>query len=56
MYVITTFLNGLICDKVHIEMEEGFPDANTLGKVYKVNWALYCLRQSLKAWYELIDI
>ena len=53
--VITAFLNGTLQEDIYMEIPEGFPWANDITKVCKVNKALYGLKQASKAWYERIN-
>ena len=53
--VITAFLNGTLQEDIFMEVPDGFPSADDISKVCKVNKALYGLKQSPKAWYERID-
>jgi len=47
--VITTFSNNTINEDILMEILDGFPRARDLTKVYKINRALYRLKQSPKA-------
>jgi len=49
MDVITAFLNGNIDEDIIMEIPDGFPGTGDSSKVYRINKALYGLRQSPKA-------
>lgn len=53
--VKTAFLNGILKENVYMEQPEGFVMDNNKHKVYKLNKAIYGLKQSAKAWYERIN-
>jgi hypothetical protein len=55
MDVKTTFLNGVIEEKVHIEQPQGFEVEDRKTHVYKLKKALYGLKQAPRAWYGRID-
>eukprot|EP00253_Pinus_taeda_P001424 PITA_01424 len=55
MDVMTTFLNGVIEEKVYIEQPEGFETHDKKSHVCKLKKALYGLKQVLRAWYGRID-
>lgn len=53
--VKTAFLNGDLTETVFMEQPEGFQIKGQEHKVYKLNKAIYGLKQASKAWYEKID-
>ncbi|GJU55517.1 retrovirus-related pol polyprotein from transposon TNT 1-94 [Tanacetum coccineum] len=55
MDVKTTFLNGILCDKVYVSQPDGFMDKDNLNHVYKLKKALYGLKQALRVWYNLLS-
>ncbi|CAG9135108.1 unnamed protein product [Plutella xylostella] len=55
MDVITAFLNGDLKEQVYMEQPEGFEIKGGNGKVYKLNKAIYGLKQAAKSWYDKLD-
>jgi hypothetical protein len=55
MDVKTTFLNGLIEEKVYIEQPLGFEVHGIESHVCRLKKALYGMKQAPKAWYSRID-
>lgn len=53
MDVEAAFLNGSIKTEVYVKQPIGFD--NETGRVYKLEKALYGLRESSRAWYECLD-
>jgi len=53
MDVETAFLNGYVKSEVFVKQPIGYDDGT--NKVYKLEKALYGLRESPKAWYECFD-
>lgn len=53
--VKTAFLNGDLQETVFMEQPEGFIVQGMENKVYKLNKAIYGLKQAAKAWYEKIN-
>nr|GFB53216.1 retrovirus-related Pol polyprotein from transposon TNT 1-94 [Tanacetum cinerariifolium] len=51
MDVKTTFLHGSLKEDVYVCQPEGFIDADHPSHVYKLNKALYRLKQAPRAWY-----
>ena len=54
MDVKTTFLNGVIEEKVYIEKPQGFEFEDIWTHVCKLKKALYGLKQAPRAWYGRI--
>ena len=52
MDVKSTFLNGILHKEAYVEQPKGFEDPHFANYVYKLNKALYSLKQALQAWYE----
>ena len=52
MDIKSIFLNSIIKEKVYIEQPLGFEDYEFSNHVFKLNKALYDLKQALRAWYE----
>ncbi|GJW64261.1 retrovirus-related pol polyprotein from transposon TNT 1-94 [Tanacetum coccineum] len=46
---VTTFLNGILREEVYVSQLDGFVDQDNLNHVYKLNKALYRLKQALRA-------
>ena len=55
MDVKTSFLNGVIEEKVYIEQAQGFEVEDRWTHVSKLKKALYGLNQAPRAWYGRID-
>ncbi|GJR70599.1 retrovirus-related pol polyprotein from transposon TNT 1-94 [Tanacetum coccineum] len=55
MNVKTTFLHGSLKEDMCVCQHEGFIDADHLSHVYKLNKALYVLKQALRAWYDKLS-
>ena len=53
MDVETAFLNGAIKSEVYVKQPDGYNDKT--DRVYKLDKALYGLRESPRAWYECFD-
>lgn len=53
MDVETAFLNGKVVSEVYVKQPEGYNDFS--NKVYKLNKALYGLKESPRAWYECFN-
>ncbi|GJY80196.1 retrovirus-related pol polyprotein from transposon TNT 1-94 [Tanacetum coccineum] len=55
MDVKTSFLNGILRQKVYVSQPNGFVDQGNQNHVYKVKKALYGLKQAPRAWYNLLS-
>jgi hypothetical protein len=55
MDVKTTFLNRELTEEVYVLQPQGFAVAGEEGRVLRLRWALYSLRQAPQAWYEKLD-
>lgn len=53
--VKTAFLNGDLKEVVYMEQPEGFVLSGKENKIYRLNKAIYGLKQASKAWYEKIN-
>lgn len=53
--VKSAFLHGELKEDVYVEQPKGFEVENEERKVYKLNKALYGLRQAPRAWYNRIE-
>lgn len=53
--VKSAFLHGELSEDVYVEQPKGFESRDEEGKVYKLNKALYGLRQAPRAWYSRIE-
>ena len=51
----SAFLNGLIQEEVYVEQPLGFEDFEKPNHVYKLQKALYSLKQAPRAWYERLS-
>ena len=49
--ISTAFLNGTMDEDVYVRQPPGFVDPEHPNKVWKLNKALYGLRQSPRIWY-----
>ena len=54
MDIKSAFLNGYLNEEVLVAQPKGFEDLLHLDHVYKLEKALYCLKQGLRAWYEIL--
>jgi hypothetical protein len=52
MDVKSAFLNGPLNELVYVKQPPGFEDPKFPNHVYKLDKALYGLRQAPRAWYE----
>ncbi|GKA74416.1 retrovirus-related pol polyprotein from transposon TNT 1-94 [Tanacetum coccineum] len=48
------FLNGELREVVYVSQPEGFINQDNLNNVYMLKKALYCLKQALRAWYDML--
>ena len=55
MDVKSVFLNGTIKEKVYVEQSLGFEDPKFSYHIFKLNKALYDLKQAPRAWYERLS-
>ncbi|GJU27205.1 retrovirus-related pol polyprotein from transposon TNT 1-94 [Tanacetum coccineum] len=56
MDVKTTFLNGELKEKVYVCQPEGFVVPNHPTHVYRLNNALYSLKQAPRVWYDTLSL
>nr|GEY31294.1 integrase, catalytic region, zinc finger, CCHC-type, peptidase aspartic, catalytic [Tanacetum cinerariifolium] len=54
MDVKTAFLNGILREEVYVSQLDGFLDPENPNHVYKLTNSLYGLKQTPKAWYDLL--
>ncbi|GKB81539.1 retrovirus-related pol polyprotein from transposon TNT 1-94, partial [Tanacetum coccineum] len=55
MDVKTAFLNGNLREEVYVSQPDGFVDPDNPTHVYKLNNALYRLKQAPRAWYDMLS-
>ncbi|GJR96356.1 retrovirus-related pol polyprotein from transposon TNT 1-94 [Tanacetum coccineum] len=55
MDVKTVFLNGNLWEEVYVIQPDGFVDPNNPNHAYKLNKALYRLKQAPHAWYDMLS-
>ena len=55
MNVKSDFLNGFNQEEVYVEQPPGFEDFEKPNHVYKLQKALYSLKQAPRAWYEKLS-
>nr|GEV74854.1 retrovirus-related Pol polyprotein from transposon TNT 1-94 [Tanacetum cinerariifolium] len=55
MDVKTTFLNGILREKVYVSQPDRFVDKDNPNHVYKPKKALYGLKQAPQVWYDLLS-
>ena len=48
----SAFLNDILHEETYVEQPKGFEDSYFPDRVYKLNKALYDLKQASRAWYE----
>ena len=51
----SAILNGIINEEVYVEQPLGFESEEFLDHVFKLNKALYRLKQAPRAWYERLS-
>ncbi|KAL4014353.1 hypothetical protein IC575_026555 [Cucumis melo] len=56
MHVKSAFLNGYLNEEVYVTQPKGFVDPEFPQYVYKLNKALYRLKQAPQAWYERLTM
>nr|GFC23733.1 hypothetical protein [Tanacetum cinerariifolium] len=55
MDVKTAFLNGNLREEVYVSQPDGFVDPDNPNHVYKLKKALYRLKQTPRAWYDMLS-
>ncbi|GJZ87019.1 copia protein [Tanacetum coccineum] len=55
MDVNIAFLNGILREDVYVSQPDRFVDQDNPNHVYKLNKALYMLKQAPRAWYDLLS-
>ena len=55
MDVKSAFLNGDLKEEVFVKQPPGFEDVELPDHVFKLNKALYSLKQAPRAWYERLS-
>ena len=55
MNIKSTFLNGIINEKVYVEQSPRFESYKFSNHVFKLNKVLYGLKQAPRAWYERLS-
>lgn len=53
--VKSAFLNGYLMEEVYVKQPLGFENPKEINRVYKLNKALYVLKQVPMAWYERLS-
>ncbi|GJS44956.1 retrovirus-related pol polyprotein from transposon TNT 1-94 [Tanacetum coccineum] len=53
--VNTAFLNGILKEEVYVSQTKGFVDQEHPTHVFRLKKALYRLKQSLRAWYNMLS-
>jgi len=53
--VKSTFLNGILFEKIYVQQPKGFVVTGHEHKVYNLHKAFYGLKQAPRAWYSRID-
>ena len=51
--VNNVFLNGILVEDVYMAQPKGFVDPAKPHHVCKLKKALYCLKQALRAWFDM---
>lgn len=54
--VVMAYINGNLNEEIYMEQAEGFVEPNKEEMVYKLNKAIYGLKQSGRQWSEALDI
>ncbi|GKG31772.1 retrovirus-related pol polyprotein from transposon TNT 1-94, partial [Tanacetum coccineum] len=54
MDIKTAFLNVELKEEVYVSQPEGFVDQDNPSHVYKLEKALYDLKQAPRAWYDML--
>lgn len=52
IYVTSAFLNGDMMEQVYVKQQPGLEEIYRPNHVFKLNKALYDLKQAPKVWYE----
>nr|KYP54683.1 Retrovirus-related Pol polyprotein from transposon TNT 1-94 [Cajanus cajan]KYP54687.1 Retrovirus-related Pol polyprotein from transposon TNT 1-94 [Cajanus cajan]KYP54691.1 Retrovirus-related Pol polyprotein from transposon TNT 1-94 [Cajanus cajan]KYP54695.1 Retrovirus-related Pol polyprotein from transposon TNT 1-94 [Cajanus cajan] len=55
MDVKSTFLNGTISEEVYVSQPPGFENDLLSSHVFKLNKALYGIKQTPRAWYDKLS-
>jgi len=55
MDVKSAFLNGYLKEEVYVSQPPGFQNRDLPNHVFKLDKALYCLKQAPRAWYERLS-
>lgn len=56
MDVKTTFLNGVVQEEVNVGQTDGFINPKRPNDVYRLDKALYRLKQAPRAWYDILSL
>ena len=56
MDVKSAFLNGFIEEEVYVKQPPGFENPKFSNRVYKLQKALYSLKQAPRAWYDSVAV
>ena len=56
MDVKKTFINGYLDEEVYMDQPKGFENKGYLNQMYRLNKAMYSLKQALRAWYSRLDL
>ncbi|GJV32975.1 retrovirus-related pol polyprotein from transposon TNT 1-94 [Tanacetum coccineum] len=51
----TAFLNGNLREEIYVSQSDGFVDPDNPNHVYKLKKALYRLKQTPRAWYDMLS-
>nr|GEX70307.1 hypothetical protein [Tanacetum cinerariifolium] len=55
MDVKTAFFNGILREEVYVSQPDGFVDPDKPNHVYRLKKALYRLKQTPRAWYDILS-